>query len=76
MAIVFGLENLTVLVKSDIRIPKCTEGEGGSTGLGNIPKIIPFFSASLTLSVARSLLLLRHVVHSIFDVDVEVWLGI
>ena len=36
VAIVFGLENLTLLAKSDISIPKCTEGGGGSTGLGNI----------------------------------------
>ena len=37
MAIVFGLENPTFfLATSDISILKCTEG--GSTGLGNIPK--------------------------------------
>ena len=34
MAIVLGLENLTVfLAKSDIFIPKCTEGGKGCTGL-------------------------------------------
>ena len=27
-----------LLAKSDIRIPKCTKGEGGSTSLWNIPK--------------------------------------
>ena len=44
MAIVFGLENLTFLAKSDIFIPKYTEGGAlGSTDLGNIPKNYQFF---------------------------------
>ena len=43
MAIVFGLENPTFLVKSHIFIPKCTEGEEGFTGLGIIPKEYQFF---------------------------------
>ena len=44
MAIVFGLEKLIFLAKSDIFIPKYT---GGGGGLGIIPKIYNFFSASL-----------------------------
>ena len=36
VAIVFGLENPTFLAKSDIFIPKCTEG-GRVHRLGNIP---------------------------------------
>ena len=38
VAIVFGLENQTFLAKSDIIISKCSEGAGGSTSLGIIPK--------------------------------------
>ena len=41
MAIVFGLENPIFLAKSDIFIPKCTEG--GSTGL----KIFPLCELSV-----------------------------
>ena len=47
MAIVFGLENPTCFAKSDFCIPECTEGGGGSTGLGNIPKKYHIFSAFL-----------------------------
>ena len=36
VANVFGLENPTFLAKSDIFIPKCTQGVG-SASLGNIP---------------------------------------
>ena len=35
--------------KSDIWIPKCTEGEEGVTGSGLFPKFYHFFVASLTL---------------------------
>ena len=49
VAIVFCLENSISFAKSDIFIPKCTKGGGGSTCLGTIPKKIPIlFSASLT----------------------------
>ena len=34
----FGLQNPTFLAKIHIFIPKCTEGEGGSTGWGIIPE--------------------------------------
>ena len=38
MAIVFGLENLTFLARSDIFILKCTEG-GGKVGVPQVKEI-------------------------------------
>ena len=48
MAHVFGLENPTFLAKIHIFIPECTEGVGGSTGLGIITKKYHFFTSSLS----------------------------
>ena len=43
MAIVFGIENLTFLAKSDKKSPKCTYAGGRVAGLGLSPKFYPFF---------------------------------
>ena len=51
VAIVFGLESRTFFWQSHVIIPKCSEGAGGATSLGIIPKNTDFFTASLGLTV-------------------------